>query len=229
MRRRGFTLIEVMVSMAIISIIATLIYAGFSQTSQNKRRIEFELDRYHEIRMGIERMTRELSMAFVSGQANPNLALQAVRTCFIGKDSGKGSRIDFTSFSHQRLYRDAHESDQNELSYYMDDDRKNPGQSVLVRREQRRIDDDPQLGGQGQILISNVTKFELSYLEPMTFQWLSTWDTVQAAMQPNRLPSQVRIKLTVPNVRGKGPVQVFGTRVWIPIQFALNHAIYNGQ
>ena len=39
----------------------------------------------------------------------------------------------------------------------------------------------------------------------MTGEWLSTWDTTQAAMQPNRLPSQVFIKVTVPNVRGQRP------------------------
>jgi general secretion pathway protein J len=224
--RGAFTLIEVMVAMAIIAIVSTLIYAGFSQTAQNKKRIESELDRYHEIRGGLERMARELSMAFVSDQYNPSPALVVVRTAFIGKDSGKGSRIDFTSFSHQRLYRDAHESDQNELSYYLADDPQHPGQSAIVRREQRRIDDDPQQGGQAQILIENVTKLEFLYLESLTFQWLSTWDTTQAAMQPNRLPQQVRIKITVPNVRGKGPSQTFGTRAWLPLQYALNHAIY---
>jgi general secretion pathway protein J len=225
--RAGFTLIEVMVAMAIISIVATLIYSGFSQTSQNKRRVEAELDRYHEIRMGLERMTRELSMAFVSANINTqNPGLIVVRTCFVGKDSGKGSRIDFTSFSHQRLYRDAHESDQNELSYYMGDDPDNSGKAAIIRREQRRIDDDPLQGGQAQVLIHNVEKFELGYLEPLTFQWLTTWDTVQATMQPNRLPMQVRIKITIPNVLGKGRSQTFVTRTYLPMQYALNHSIY---
>ena len=77
--------------------------------------------------MGIERMVRELQMAFVSAQINPSPALQVVNTAFVGSDFMAGSRIDFTSFSHQRLYRDAHESDQNELSYYVDDDPHDPG------------------------------------------------------------------------------------------------------
>ena len=54
------------------------------------------------------------------------------------------------------------------------------------------------------MLISNVRKFELGYLEPLTNQWLTTWDTTQAAMQPNRLPTQVRIKLTVPERARQG-------------------------
>ena len=225
-RARGLTLIEVMVAMVIIAIVSTLIYTGFAQTAHNKKYIESELNREHEIRMGMERMVRELSMAFVSAQGNPLPALQVVNTCFVGTEAGASSRIDFTSFSHIRLYRDAHESDQNELSYYVDDDPHDPGKSALIRREQRRIDDDPRKGGQAAVLIENVTKFELGYLEPLTGEWLSTWDTTQAAMQPNRLPTQVRIKLTVPNIRGKGPEQTFGTRVTLPLTYALNFAIY---
>jgi general secretion pathway protein J len=224
--RRGLTLIEVMVAMAIIAIVSTLLYTGFTQTARNKRRIESEMDRHHEIRMGLERIARELSMAYVSAQVNPSPALQVVNTAFVGKESGGGSRIDFTSFAHQRLYRDAHESDQNELSYFLADDPDDSSRNVLARREQQRIDDDPLTGGNAQVLIRDVTGFELSYLDPQTGEWLSTWDTTQAAMQPNRLPSQVFVKITVPNVRGQGPEQVFGTRTSLPLQFALNHAIY---
>jgi general secretion pathway protein J len=168
-------------------------------------------------------------MAYSSAQLNANAALHVIRTALIATDSGRGSRIDFNSFSHQRLYRDAHESDQNELSYYIDDDPDDKGKRALLRREQRRPDDDPQKGGQVQVLIHDVLKFELSYLDPQTGEWLTTWDTSQAAMQPNRLPSQVRIKVTVPALRGTGPSQTFGTRATLPLQYALNHAIYYPQ
>lgn len=224
--RSGMTLIEIMVAITIIAIVSTLLYTGFSQTARNKQRIESEMLRYHEIRMGIERMARELSMAFVSAQLNDSPALQVVKTAFVATDSGKGSRVDFTSFSHQRLYRDAHESDQNELSYFVTDNPEEPSRNVLARREQARIDDDPRKGGTAQILIDDIEGFELSFLDPQTGEWLTTWDTTQAAMQPNRLPSQVMIKVIVPNVRGQGPDQTFGTRASLPLQFALNPATY---
>jgi len=225
--REGMTLIEIMVAIAILAMVTSVLYSGFVQTASNKKRVETQLDRHHEIRMGIERIARELTMAFTSTHRNVNPTLQPVITAFIAKEDGNGTRIDFTSFSHRRLYRDAHESDQNELGYFVVD-HPDGGREVLARREQRRIDDDPETGGQIQILIDDVSKFELSFFNPETSMWQSTWDTTQASGQPNRLPTQVKIFVTVPNLSGKGPEQTFGTRTQLPITYALNHATYRG-
>jgi general secretion pathway protein J len=227
-RRAGMTLIEVLAAIAVFGLIASVVYSGLAQTIKSKQLLEGELDRYHEIAMGLGRITNELSMAYVSAQAysNPNQALWVVQTAFHGKEEGSGSRIDFTSFSHRRLYRDAHESDQNELSYFLARHPEERNRTVLARREQRRIDDKPEEGGQVQILIDNVTGFKLRFLDPLTGEWLTTWDASPAGTQPNRLPSQVEIQLTVPNIRSSGRDQTFGTRVTIPIRYGLNHAIY---
>lgn len=220
------TLIEVMAAMAILAMVASLLYSAFWQTSRNKDRIETQLARYHEISSGLERIAQELSMAYTSAQRNPNDALKTMITAFVAKDQGSNSRVDFTSFSHRRLYRNAHESDQNELAYFLTTDPKRPARKVLARREQRRVDDDPKKGGQSQILIENVKKFELSFLDPITTEWVSTWDTTQAAMQGNRLPAQAKITISVPNIQGRGPDQTFGTRTFFPTTYALNFAAY---
>ena len=225
--RAGLSLIEVMVAVAVLGMLMTLVYSGFVQTANNKKRVERRLDRNHEIRMGLERVARELSMAYVSAQLNPDLALQPMRTAFVLAEKGGSSRVDFTSFSHRRLYRDAHESDQNELSYFVTDDPEDSSLKVLARREQRRIDDDPQEGGEVQVLIQDVKEFHIEVLDPVSFEWVSRWDTTQVSMQPNQLPPQAKILVTVANLKGFGPDQTFGTRTELPMRFALNHAIYN--
>jgi prepilin-type N-terminal cleavage/methylation domain-containing protein len=101
----GMTLIEVMAAMTILAIVASLLYSAFVQTSRNKERIEGQLDRYHEISSGLERMAQEMSMAYTSAHRNPNDALKTMMTGLIAKEQGAGSRIDFTSFSHRRLSR----------------------------------------------------------------------------------------------------------------------------
>ena len=223
-KRAGITLIEAMVSIAILALVSTMIWQAFSQTARNKRIVEDELDRYHVIRAAMDRMAREISMAFVSTHVNPNQGLVVVRTCFIGKDRTRGDRLDFTSFSHQRLYRDAHESDQNEISYFVTRHPDDRDIRVLARREQNRIDDDPQEGGRTQILVEDIADFQLEYYDVQTSDWQRSWDTTQLTAEPNRLPQQVKITLTVPDPRNRRREMVFATRTSVPIVWGLNHA-----
>jgi len=225
--KQGFTLLEIILAIAILSLVGTMIYGGFSQTALNKARVEEDVDRSRIVNMTLERMVRELSMAFVSTHVNPSLDLRVMQTAFVGKDNGKDDRIDFTSFSHRRLYRNAHESDQNEISYFVTEDPDEPGVSVLARREQNRIDSDPRRGGKSQILIEGVEEFNLEYFDPLLSDWVQTWNTQDILAQPNRLPTQVRIRLAVKDPRHRGATEVFGTRVSIPLTYALNHANYN--
>ena len=166
-------------------------------------------------------------MAFVSTHVNPSLDLRVMNTAFIGKDNGNEDRIDFTSFSHRRLYRNARESDQNEISYFVTEHPDDPDIKVLARREQNRIDEDPRTGGKSQILLENVEGFQLEYFDPLLSEWVQTWDATDPLAQPNRLPTYVRIRLDVQDPRRPRQVQTFGTQVAIPITFALNHANYN--
>lgn len=225
--KRGFTLLEVILAVAILALVGTMIYGGFSQTALNKARVEEDVDHSRIVHMALGRMTRELTMAFVSTHVNPSLDLRFSNTAFIGKDNGRNDRIDFTSFSHRRLYRNARESDQNEISYFVAEHPDEPGVNVLARREQHRIDDDPRRGGKSQILVNDIEEFNVEYFDPLLSEWVQTWDTVNALAQPNRLPTQVRIRLAVKDPRRPGETQVFGTRVTIPLTFALNHANYN--
>ena len=225
--KRGFTLLEVILAVTLLALIGTMIYGGFSQTALNKARVEQDVDRSRVVHMALERMVRELTMAFVSTHVNPSLDLRVSNTAFIGKDNARDDRIDFTSFSHRRLYRDARESDQNEISYFVTAHPDDPDVNVLARREQNRIDDDPRRGGKSQILVENVEEFNVEYYDPLLSEWVQTWDTVNALGQPNRLPTQVRIRLGVTDPRRPKQVQTFGTRVVIPLTYALNHANYN--
>jgi general secretion pathway protein J len=225
--KRGFTLLEVILAVAVLAVVGTMVYGGFSQTALNKARVEEDVDHSRIVHMALERMARELTMAFVSTHTNPSLDLRVVETAFIGKDNGKDDRVDFTSFSHRRLYRNARESDQNEISYFVTQHPDDRDVQVLARREQNRIDEDPRRGGKSQILVENIEEFNLEYFDPLLSDWVQTWDTEDVLAQPNRLPTQIRILLSVKDPRRRGETQTFGTRVTIPLTYALNHANYN--
>lgn len=225
--KRGFTLLEIILAVTILALVGTMIYGGFAQTALNKTRVETDVDHYRSVHMALERIVREVTMAFVSTHVNPSPDLRTVQTAFVGRDRGGDDRLDFTSFSHRRLYRNAHESDQNEISYFVTEHPDEPGERVLARREQNRIDEDPTRGGKSQILVEGVEEFNVEYLDPLLSDWVSSWATDDQFGQPNRLPSQVRIRLTVKDPGRPGKTHTFGTRATIPINYALNHANYN--
>jgi general secretion pathway protein J len=219
------TLIEVMVAMTMFAAVGALVYGGFAQTAKHKKLLETQLNRYHEVSMTLERMARELSMAYVSMHYNPSSSLQSMRTAFVGKDSGFGDRLDFTSLSHTRLYRDAKESDQNELSYFITDS-ADGDTKVLARRMQPRVDDKPQEGGRVEVMLENVLEFDVEYLDPQLNEWVKSWDTTSGTGQANRLPAQVKLLLTVPSVLKENQKEVFGTRATLPMRWAFNHSAY---
>lgn len=228
MRRhlQGLTLIEAMLAITILGMIGASVFGAFVQTANNKERIETSLDRHRMVAATLERMQREISMAYVSIHLPVNMSLITTRPAFVGKGRGWKSRLDFASFSHQRLFRDAKESDQNEVGYFIARHPEDRDRTVLARREQNRVDDDPEKGGKIEILLEDVSGLEFEYLDPTTNMWIKSWDTRQAVGQANRLPKQVKIRIQVPDPARPSRQITFGTRSVLQMIYGLNHAAY---
>jgi general secretion pathway protein J len=218
---RGLTLLEVLVAVSILALVSTLIYGAFDGMSRAQTSISRIDERYHQGRQALARMSRELQSAFLSTHQPLQLAASVRTTVFVGTDSGSNDRIDFVSFSHQRLMRNAHESDQNELSYFLARDPDGQDKQDLVRREQKEIDLEPTRGGIVSILAEDALAFDVSYLDPTTGIWTDSWDTTQAAGQYNRLPFEIRIRLVLRGTDPNRPLRLM-TKVSMPMQAAIN-------
>jgi general secretion pathway protein J len=197
---RGVTLLEVLVSLSILAVISTLIYGAFDGMSRTQKGLGRMNERYHQGRSALARFSREVQSAFLTLHhpfgSNLNPGLMTRTTVFIGSDSRPVDRIDFTSFSHRRLKADAHESDQNELSYYASRDTERD-KLDLVRREDRTIDLEPGRGGVVNVVAEDIESFDLQYFDPVTREWQDSWDSTQAAGQLERLPLYVKAVLVL--------------------------------
>jgi general secretion pathway protein J len=91
----------------------------------------------------------------------------------------------------------------------------------LVRREQTPIDLEPLKGGIVSVVAEDISAFELKFLDPTTGQWVESWDSMQAAGQPNRLPLAVSVRLELKGV-GEGPPYAYASKVFLPIQQPLS-------
>lgn len=221
---RGMTLLEVLVSLGVLAMISLLIYGAFDSISRGRRGEALRSDRARQGRDAIERMQREISSAFLSMHVPQNQSLITRTTFFIAQHSAQYDRIDFTAFAHRRIEKDAKESDQAEIGFFVVKDPDVEDKMDLVRREQSPIDTDPKRGGVVNVLAENIEKLEFRYLDPMTSQWLETWDTTQLTGQLNRLPLEVRITLELKPVRNTPPFR-FTTRVMVAMQQPLKFGI----
>lgn len=222
-RQRGLTLVEVLVSVAILAMIATLIYGVFDSLSRGKKGEAERGDRARQARGALDRIARELTSAYLTLHTPPP-SLQTRVVAFVGKNASPYDRVDFASFAHWRVDKDSKESDQAEIGFFALPDPDKDDKVDLVRREQSPPDQDPQRGGVVSVLCENVESFDLRYFDPTTGQWLETWDTTQATAQQNRLPLEVKITLVLKNVPA-GMQATYVTKLMLPIQQPLSFGV----
>jgi general secretion pathway protein J len=222
--RRGLTLIEVMVAISVLAMLSVIVYGAFDGLGRGKQGLGRVNDRYHQGRAALSRIAAELSSAFLSN--HQPLRPQQIRrlTIFKATKGSPADRIDFTSFSHRRLVRDSHESDQNEISYFGSPDPNGSGKIDLARREAPIIDLEPTRGGEVNVLAEDIDLFDLKYLDPTSGLWNDTWDSSQAIGQPNRLPLQVKVTLALKGGANGKPV-LFVMKVPLSMQVPLAFAV----
>jgi general secretion pathway protein J len=210
----GLTLIEVMVAIAVFSMVAITIWTATSQTARTRDIVTSVHDRYHQVRVAMEMMKRDLSSAFLSRHRALNEPSHD--TVFIGRDSGDDDRVDFAAFTHQRRYLDAKESDQCEVGYFIADDPEISGQKNLIRRTSPILDLEPLEGGQYLTLVEDVVGLNLTYFDLEMNDWQDNWDTNDETAQADLLPHQVRITLVIHDRRGEEVT--FGSQIAIPMR-----------
>jgi general secretion pathway protein J len=172
----------------------------------------------------MQRIIREISAAYISLHVPTNQALLTEKTAFVGRSATQFDRVDFTAFAHRRTDRDSHESDQAEVGYFVVPDPDVPEKMDLVRREQTPIDIDPLKGGIVDVVAEDVDEFDVRYFDPLTGQWVDTWDSTQVTGQPNRLPLEVSVKIVLKGVGGGNPY-TYETKVFLPMQQPLSFGI----
>jgi general secretion pathway protein J len=200
------------VAMTILAIIGALTYGTFARAMDARERAQQITTHYHELRQAMLRMAREISTAFLS--RHKDCSDPRTDTLFVTSRQGGGERLDFTSFSHVKIRKDAAESDQNVLSFYLDRDPADPKRTALIRREKRRIDDQPKDGGRAEPLAHDVESLVFEFYDPKNDRWEEEWDS-QNLDYKNRLPMFVKITIKAKDLSGKDEVFTTKTRIYL--------------
>ena len=196
----GFTLIEIMLALALLVLVTSLVWGTYAQTARVKQRVEKAQDRTHTMRVALMRMSREIEMAFVTHEAT---GTQERRTMFSGTSHNEFDELRFSWFGPQALVAEAAEGDTALVHYFSTQDPDDPMVTNLMRRETRRLEakDPTMIPGETYLLCPEISRLKFAYYDYKQKEWREDWDTTTADGQ-QYLPTQVRIALTVLDERG---------------------------
>lgn len=175
---KGFTLIEVLISLTLLTIVLGAVYSTFFSVHRATERFEGVSLKYHETRTALDIMRREIEGAVLK---NP-MADDGVknRTSFDIRDRDifgrKASALDLTAFSFRGGLVDT-------ISYFV---RTNRGKLELMKSITPSISSNESytIG-----MIEGIEGFSVELL--FNGKWVGTWDSSDTG----KLPDAVRINI----------------------------------
>jgi general secretion pathway protein J len=208
----GFTLIEVLLAMAILVVLMSVVYGSFSTAGRNVEQAEAARDETDLARTLLAKLTDDLANAYDNPTMialNQNTNAPVNLTIFYGKkeEAGEGAdkvRRDSLSLTTLSNWRkpDSKETELMEVGYFF---REKPDGSghTLYRREKRELsaDEPPLEGGDEYEITDHVEGLQLRYYNGTTSTWVDEWDTRKVVVPPgssiSRLPKTVELTLTL--------------------------------
>ena len=176
--KRGFTLIEVLISITILTVIMIVVYQAFTASTDGIRRAEAVDELNSMARVVFGRLMDDISGAYLSGKD----------LIFIGETRrNKGlpqDSLNLTSLTNELIVRDAKETEVHETGYYLKEniDINKRGTAMekaavaLYRRDKKVIGNEPPLeGGTDYLLADEIAGLRFSYFDGA--KWKDTWDS----------------------------------------------------
>lgn len=192
-RRRAFTLLEVIIAVALMSLILVSAYMCFDAGVRGRRIIEPRVEVFQNARVAMALMTADLRSACPLSKDFEFLGMH--RT--IG--DMPGDNLDFAT--HNYTPRQPREGDFCEESLFLDKD-PDTGRLSLFRRRNPTIAPDPLDGGSREEIASGLLGARFEYFDGL--DWYNTWGEINDTKketsnrdQPNLtgMPEAVRITL----------------------------------
>lgn len=198
-RQRGLTLLEILVAIAVMTMMTLSVWTSFRTTAQSMKYAEQLQVRYAIIRNSLSRMAAELSMSYLS--FNRPADEERHFTLFDGRDQFTRDSVTFSAFAHLRMRKDANESDQSVIQYFVERDPNDANRTHLFRREARRLMGDDPIKMQelfpAYIFCEDIKTFDVKYWDVQKLDWVDEWRTTKKDMHPDRLPERVKITLGI--------------------------------
>lgn len=208
---KGLTLLEVMISIFILSLILTIVYGAYTSNVEaiQRARIYGEVDQV--ARVVLDRMSKDLQSAYIKvpiSYDNTKMKLGMVSSD-AQMDDQPFDRIDFTCLGHFAVGPRAVDTDLCEVGYYLEQDPDNQDSFVLYRRDDPTPDDDITEGGVSLPMAKTIKGLNITF-QNVDGETSETWDSF-GGDTIDQLPSLITIEIKI--LDQEGNIHTFSTSV----------------
>lgn len=209
-RDAGFTVIDLMVALAILAIVLGAVFALFHSHERTVRAAEEERDLYGEAALILDRLTRDLTAAWLPdapaiGKAKYAFTAEPAKLNFAttaGLSPGTPSGSEIVEVGYR-------------LEEITDDE---TGLLQLVRRQDDTIDDEPEEGGGEIVLSRRIVSMTVMYADST-----GQMDETFSGEQRSGLPQMVAVTLVMASISGHEIT--FATTVYPALAQGMVHTV----
>ena len=181
-RAGGFTLLELLVAIAIFALISGMVYGGLQGVMTQREQTAQQSQRLADLQLAYRIMLRDLEQLIDRGIRNQ---FGSEVDALVGGSGFNG--VEFTRAGHPNPAGFLR-SDLQRVAYIPDEDR-------LLRHTWRVLDRAQDTEPDEQVLVEGVNEFTMRFLD-VSNEWQTRWPPAQAVSgQPAGLPRAVEVRL----------------------------------
>ena len=209
MKKEGFTLLEVLLTLSILAVVLSILYMTFHQSVKAMADTEGQTEVIQQGRLILERMSADIRGGFISLQGGGS---QTSRYGLIGRSQKEGNdftdRLDFTTFAPSS----GGEGEIFEVGYFLDHEPGGRG-LTLFRRQDEAMDGNLLQGGRTLSICDGVRSLGFSFFDRQGKDQRE-WNSLEGVHR-QVLPGRIEIHLKLEDSRGA--VHAFRTQVHLPL------------
>lgn len=242
--KRGFTLLEVILAITILSTLTILSTQVISRALKARTKIQAEVDDVSALRDSMRMIKTDINMAYhhrdfekeiqelINKPKNPATPTEAKKrqtkrgdptTHFVGTDT----TINFVTMNGARTIANIKQADFIEVGYALKSCRNLTTESsseCLYRRTQNLLDEDVSTGGNEIVMLENVTEFKLRYIGETKQDWVSSWNSTNSSSDAGTrqlFPDSVEVSLSIEREIENKP-RSYSMQFVVPVHFPNN-------
>ncbi len=208
-RRGGFTLLEVLIAIFILSLVMSTVYVSYTGTLKVSRQVEEEGNIYKMARITMDRLIRDLSSLQPSGG-----------TFYFTAEKEKIKNNEFHSLyfwsaAHLALEENEGQGSPAVIRYMVQEEGNEGGFSLwradaaIAKPAQKKETAD------GYVICRHIEAFKLTFYDAQERE-TDVWDSGATASQGEPLPRSAKIELALTNPGNREKPYTFMTRVFLP-------------